>query len=103
MLKKSLLTVSAVLSLASTDAFAYPVQCFDICNEPAFCGEECSVGPRTWTTCADYNPYMCSSVVASPTDPTTSVTADGARKGEDASQVCSEEDQAAEQVATTER
>lgn len=44
MLMKSLLTVSAVLSLAPTAALAYPRQCFEICND-ALCGEECAVGP----------------------------------------------------------
>jgi hypothetical protein len=102
MLKKTLLTVSAVLSLVPMVALAYPPQCFEICNDTVACSESCAVGPRTWTTCGDYDPRLCSSFVASPTEPTASVTADGARRDDGASQVCSEEDQAAEQVATTE-
>lgn len=90
MLMKSLLTVSAALSLLPTTALAYPTQCYDICQYVA-CWEECAVGPRTWMTCGDYAPTWCQGVVAEPNDSTALVTTDDAAQADDASQVCSED------------
>lgn len=93
-LMKSLLTVSAVLTLAPAAAFGYPPQCFDIC-EFEWCAAECAIGPSTWTTCGDYAPNWCLGLEADPTDSSASVTADEARQSDDASQVCSEAHQGA--------
>ncbi|RKG88794.1 hypothetical protein [Corallococcus terminator] len=96
-LMKSLLTVSAVLSLAPTAAFALPPQCDDICWSES-CNTRCAALNR-WTTCGAWDPGSCLSVVA-PSEPTASVTPDEARQAADADapQVCSEENQAAEQI-----
>ncbi|WP_375759364.1 hypothetical protein [Corallococcus exercitus] len=90
MLMKSLLTVSAVVSLVPAAAFAYPPQCFEIC-ESEWCDAECAIGPRTWTTCREYAPSWCLGVTAGPSEPTASVTEAEARQADDASRVCSEE------------
>lgn len=101
-LMKTFLAVSAVLSLAPTAAFAYPQQCAEICNDTVPCWEWCAVGPRIFMTCGDFNPAWCSGVVAGPADSLSSITSDEARKADEASQVCSEENQSAEQAVTTE-
>ncbi|RKH43284.1 hypothetical protein [Corallococcus sicarius] len=88
-LMKSLMAVSAVLSLAPTAAFALPPQCYQVCPVNG-CEEECYVH-LTPTTCAEYNPGWCGGAAATPTEPTASVSTDETRQAEDASQVCSEE------------
>lgn len=98
MLMKSLLTVSAVLSLAPTAAFAYLPQCYDVC-EYSGCTEPCAIGLGTWISCGEYDPSGC---VGGVVDPTASVTANEARQAVEASPVCSEENQAAEQAAIAE-
>ncbi|RYZ41864.1 MAG: hypothetical protein EOO71_10325 [Myxococcaceae bacterium] len=96
-LMKSLMTVSAVLSLAPTAAFALPPQCEDICWSES-CDTPCGIRNR-WSTCGAYAPGLCGPSVT-PSEPTASVTPDEARQAEDtdAAQVCSEENPAAEQI-----
>ncbi len=105
MLMKSLLTVSAVFSLAPEAAFAYLPQCYEVCESYSACSEPCAVGLGTWITCGEYDPTGCVPGVAgpsAPSAPTASVTESEARQADAASQVCSEENQAAEQAATAE-
>ena len=92
-LMKSLMAVSAVLSLAPTAAFALPPQCEDICPE-APCSTTCAVRNR-WTTCNENPLYWGCYESAQPNDPSASVSQDEARQAEDASQVCSEEEPSA--------
>ncbi|GMU09975.1 hypothetical protein ASNO1_62290 [Corallococcus caeni] len=90
-LMKSLLTVSAVFSLAApSSAFALPPQCDDWCWMWT-CADTCAVMNRR-TTCGAEYPTWCNPTARSePTDPSASVSADEAREADDASQVCSEE------------
>ncbi|MCY1041499.1 hypothetical protein OV208_09250 [Corallococcus sp. bb12-1] len=87
-LMKSLLTVSAVLSLAPTAAFALPPQCDDICWSES-CDTPCGIRNR-WSTCGAWDPGLCLGAVT-PSEPTASVTSDEALQAEDSAQVCSEE------------
>lgn len=99
-LVKSLLTVSAVLSLAPTAAFALPPQCsINFCQANS-CDTECFIGPKYPLTCGEYMGTPCLGGTAAPSEPTASVTSDEARQAEDASQVCSEEHPAAELSVT---
>ncbi|RKH00598.1 hypothetical protein D7Y13_36925 [Corallococcus praedator] len=93
-LMKSLLTFSAVLSLAPMTAFALPPQCDDICWS-ADCDTPCGMRNR-WSTCGAWDPGLCVGAVT-PSEPSASVTPDEAR---DAEQVCSEENPTAEQAVT---
>ncbi|RKH11476.1 hypothetical protein D7V97_11150 [Corallococcus sp. CA053C] len=88
-LMKSLMAVSAVLSLAPTAAFARPPQCEDICFD-APCSTVCAVQLRQ-TTCNENPIFWGCLSLALPNDPSASVSTDEARQAEDASQVCSEE------------
>ncbi|RKG70350.1 hypothetical protein D7V80_05630 [Corallococcus sp. CA054B] len=92
-LVKSLLTASAVLSLAPTVAFAIPPQCSYIGCRTILCEESCYIGLTFETTCGEYTNYMSCGGAAIVSEPTASLT-------EDASQVCSEEHPAAEQSVT---
>ncbi|WP_375758216.1 hypothetical protein [Corallococcus exercitus] len=99
-LVKSLLSVSAVLSLAPTAAFALPPQCSYLGCRTQECDAYCYIGVTVETTCGEYTNYQsCGGVAVAPTT-TASVTADEARQADDASQVCSEEHPAAEQAVT---
>ncbi|RKH60314.1 hypothetical protein D7V93_13575 [Corallococcus llansteffanensis] len=89
-LMKSLMAVSAVLSLAPTAAFALPPQCDDWCWMWT-CADACSVMNRHTTCGAEYPTWCNPTARAEPTDPSASVSTDEARQAEDASQVCSEE------------
>jgi hypothetical protein len=97
MLMKSLLSVSAILSLAPTAAFAsdYGPQCYEVCEPYSGCSEPCLVGLGTWISCGEFNPDRCVPSAADPTDPTASVTGDEAHPADGASQVCSEKNRAA--------
>src|SRR5690348_4077775 len=88
MLAKSLLTISAALSLAPTAALALPPQCDNSCWVPD-CDQVCYIGYSVQMTCAEYYGYVCVAGAAV-TEPRASLTVD------EASQVCSEETPAAE-------
>ncbi|NNB85237.1 hypothetical protein HJC10_06495 [Corallococcus exiguus] len=99
-LVKSLLTASAVFSLAPTAAFALPPQCSNSFCEANDCDTECFLGPKYPLTCGEYMGTPCLNGTPAPAEPTASVTGAEARQAEDASQVCSEEHPAAEQSLT---
>ncbi|WP_404373164.1 hypothetical protein ACIHQR_18740 [Corallococcus coralloides] len=88
-LMKSLLAVSAVLTLAPTAALALPPQCDDICWDKT-CDYPCAFHNR-WATCADWNIVECASGVVAPTEPSASVMPGEALQADDVPQVCSEE------------
>jgi hypothetical protein len=83
MLRKSLLAVTAVFSLAPTAVFAYPPQCDEICfSETASCGTLCYFGIYEQTTCGEAG--YCYAPSSASTESTTSVT----EAAEDAAPVC---------------
>jgi hypothetical protein len=86
--------------LGVSTALALPPQCDDIC-EWSSCEDSCAVGTR-WTTCGQWSGIACLSVSAEPTDTTASVTSNETQRADADSNVCSEENPAAEQVITTE-
>ncbi|NOK20036.1 hypothetical protein [Corallococcus carmarthensis] len=99
-LKKSLLAVSAVLSLSPAAALAAKPQCEDICYERP-CSTICDVWGRT-TTCAENAMFWgCFESITDSQDSSASVTPEEAQKA-DAASVCSEQNPAAEQSATVE-
>ncbi|WP_223645115.1 hypothetical protein [Corallococcus sp. EGB] len=100
-LVKTLLTVSAVVSLAPTAALALPPQCsFSGCRT-ADCDAVCYIGLKIETTCGEYTSYTsCGGAWGVVSEPTASVTDAEARQAEEASQVCSEEHPTAEQSLT---
>ena len=99
-LVKSLLTVSAVLSLAPTAAFALPPQCSFFGCRATPCEEACYIGLTIETTCGEYTNYTSCGGVSVASEPTASLTGTEARQAEGASQVCSEEHPAAELSVT---
>lgn len=100
-LVKSLMTVSAVFSLAPTAAFALPPQCSISGCAYADCDAVCYIGLKFETTCGEYTGYRsCGGAGGFVSEPTASVTEAEARQAEEASQVCSEEHPTAEQSVT---
>lgn len=98
-LVKSLLTMSAVLSLTPSVALALPPQCDSVCSFST-CDDPCAIGARIWTTCGQYTGMACVSAPVDTSAPVASVTADEARQAEEASQVCSEAHPAMEHALT---
>ncbi len=86
-LRKSLLAITAVFSLAPTAVFAYPPQCDEVCfSETAQCGTICYFGVYERTTCAEAG--YCFEARPKPAEPTASVTEGASRQAEDSAPVC---------------
>ncbi|TSC24472.1 hypothetical protein [Corallococcus sp. Z5C101001] len=98
-LVKSLLTMSAVLSLTPSVALALPPQCDDVCFFSS-CDEACAIGARIWTTCGQYTGMACVNTPVDTSAPVASVTPDEAHQAKESSQVCSEAHPAMEQALT---
>ena len=100
-LRKSLLAVTAVFSLAPATVFAYPPQCDEVCTfEPSHCGVICYWGIFERTTCGEAG--YCSAVSPTPVEPTASVMERESQQAEDAAPVCEDAHPADARNATSE-
>lgn len=91
-LKKSLLAVTAVLTVVPASAFALPLQCWDTCE--GICDDPCYIGTRL-TTCGAAG--YCFQP-AQPSQETASVSSEQSQGSDDAALVCDEAHPGTEQV-----
>jgi len=94
-LTKSLMTVTAVLSLSPLAALALPPQCSDICLPDAYCADTCAMG-RFITTCEEYLFGNCQHLDA-PEDTSASLMTEDVL-----APVCSEQNPTAELAVSAE-
>jgi hypothetical protein len=97
-LLRSLLAVTAFLTLAPTIASAGPARCIFVCGYDIDCGEPCRTDDGTDTTCGEYGWCGGYNLV----DVTPSATRDEASRAEEPAGVCSDEPQAAESAVSAE-
>ncbi|WP_223632870.1 hypothetical protein [Corallococcus sp. EGB] len=91
-LKKSLLSVAAVLAVAPASAFAYPPQCWDVCT--GICTQPCYEGTFR-TTCGDAG--YCFEF-AQPSEETASVSSEQSQRSDDTAPVCDADHPGTEQA-----
>ncbi|NOK15755.1 hypothetical protein [Corallococcus carmarthensis] len=97
-LRKSLMAVAAVFAVAPAAAFAYPPQCWDVCESDRYCDAPCYEGTHR-TTCGDGG--YCFEA-AQPSQETASVSSQQAQRTEDTAPVCDAAHPAAEQTPAVE-
>jgi hypothetical protein len=97
-LLRSLLVVTAVLTLAPTIASAGPGRCIFVCGYETDCSVPCRDEQGTDTTCGEYG--WCGPTNLA--DVTPSATRAEASRAEESAQVCSDAAQAAESAVSAE-
>ncbi len=95
---RSLLAVTAFLTLAPTIASAGPARCIFVCGYDVDCGEPCRTDDGTDTTCGEWG--WCGGY--NPVGVTPSATRAEVLRAEEPAPVCSDETQAAESAVFAE-